>query len=339
MTATMISRGKVVGALLLLGLLALLAVANVRETRAQGLPPAPVLYSGAVTVAGAPAPRGLMITARIGEYESDPVTTTAGGRYSVLTVSPGNRTLDGETITFHLNGSVQASETDTLASPVFPSFKTLNLSFANLPPTPTPSPTTTPMVIQPGAYSGQIVVPGGTPANAVLTARVGSYESLPAVIQGSQYSNLVVAVSDSSLVGQLVQFFLNGVASTTTDTFQSGAVKSDFALIFVGLPTPTPTTPPTPTATATPTPTPPPPTATPVPTPTATATPPPPTATPAPTPTPRPTAAPPTPTPTPEPSGGLSCSSPLSGSGNGAADLLLVLAPVAAVFWLKRRRT
>ena len=177
-----------------------------------------------------------MITARIGEYESDPVTTTGGGRYSVLTVSPGNRTLDGETITFHLNGSVQASETDTLASPVFPSFKTLNLSFANLPPTPTPSPTTTPMVIQPGAYSGQIVVPGGTPANAVLTARVGSYESLPAVIQGSQYSNLVVAVSDPSLVGQPVQFFLNGVASTTTDTFQSGAVKSDFALIFVGLP-------------------------------------------------------------------------------------------------------
>ena len=58
MTATMISRGKVVGALLLLGLLALLAVANVRETRAQGLPPAPVLYSGAVTVAGAPAPEG-----------------------------------------------------------------------------------------------------------------------------------------------------------------------------------------------------------------------------------------------------------------------------------------
>ena len=117
------------------------------------------------------------------------------------------------------------------------------------------------------------MVEGGTvPEGAVLVARIGSYESEPALIEGEEYGSLVLNPRDFSLVGQTVEFLLNRVKSGVTDVYESGSIKTNFGLVFIGLPTPTrsPTATPTPLPTLTPL-----------------------------RPTPRPTAVPPTPTGTP----------------------------------------
>ena len=346
------------------------------EVGAQGLPAAPFIYSGSVTVDGAPAPDGFEITARINGYQSE-AATTVDGRYRSLTVilpeSPTN-SFANKTITFHLDG-VQAEETDTFKASGLPIINTsFNLTFPQLPqPTPTltpipPTVTPTPVVALPAVYSGTLVIAGGTvPAGAVLEARVGGYVSPPAVIQGEGYLNLVVDPNDLSLVGQTIEFFLNGVRSGTTHTYQSGSFNREFDLVFAALPTPTPTPlPPTPTATPVPptaTPTPVPPTATPTPVPpTATPTQVPPTATPTqvprtatpvpPTQTPvppRPTvravaaapaAARPTPSATAEASDGDCGPAPNMPMAAGFANFLLMVAPMGLIvgFRSSRRR-
>ena len=280
-----------------------------RTAAAQSPPPAPTVYSGTATAGGGPVPDGYRIVARVvanvGTYQSAPVTVR-GGRYGSLEVSPPGVAFSGRPVTFHL-GDVQAMETGTYRSTGRPEIKTgFNLTFPSVPePTPTPppvppTPTVKPVQALPGVFSGTIVVAGGTvPAEAVLVAKIGSYESLPASIQGESYRNLVVDPGDTSALGQSVEFFLNGVMSRNDVSYESGMQRHDFDLVFTGLPTPTPTvTPVPPTATPAPTATPVP-TATPAPTATAT---PAPTATPVPTATPEATAtAKPAPTATPEP--------------------------------------
>ena len=340
-----------------------------------GPPPLPAVYSGAATSGGVPVPDGLLITARIEDYASVPVVIEAG-RYQFLQVAPPDATFNLKTITFHLDG-VQADQTDSFrAGNANLSF---NLTFPTVPeptptvtpiPTATPIPTPTPVLALPAVYSGLIVVAGATvPEGAVLVARVGLYQSLPAVIEGEKYRNLVVDPDDLSVVGQPVEFFLNGAKSRTSDVYRSGTFNRDFDLVFLEVPTPTaiplpPTATPTPVPpTVTPSPTPVPATATPVPlipTPTSTP-PPPPTATPTPVPlTPTQSPVPPTAmptdvpvaptstsgaatvvaTPTPEPSGGACGStfgygSPLTGAGN----VMFLLAPLALIAgWRRRRR-
>ena len=62
------------------------------------------------------------------------------------------------------------------------------------PPTDTPTSTPAPEEARPSVYSGSVVVAGGTvPKGAVVVARVGDYESFPAVIGDDEtYRNLVV---------------------------------------------------------------------------------------------------------------------------------------------------
>ena len=330
---------------------------------AQAPPPLPAIYSGTATAAGAPVPDSLVdengaclelcITARIGgDYESQPIPVK-NGRYTALTVGPPDTSLSGETITFHLTG-VQAQETDTFIAAALPAIKSaFSLTFPNLPvptPTPTPTMTPTPVVAQPAVYSGVIAVLGGAvPTDAVLVAKVGSYQSTPAtIIEGGEFKNLVVLPPDISFAGQAVEFFLNGVKSTASDTYRSGSFTPNFILVFQGLPTPTPTAtatpvPPTPTPTATPIPPTATPTATPLP-PTATAVP---TATPTPVPpTPVPailvvTATPPPPTATATPASGGGCFAASSDTPlmAGAGNMLLLMGPLGLIAVLKRRRT
>ena len=331
----------------LLGLVAgIVAVAStqglpMRAVSAQPLLPA--LYSGNATAGGVPVPDGFLITARIQDYVSEPVPVQ-NGRYELLQVSPQGVAFTGKTITFHLDGA-QADETDTFIPAKFRF--SFDLTFPSLPeptptptvePTETPTTTATPETAQPAVYSGPIVVAGGVvPEGAKLVARVGSYQSHAALIQGREYSNLVVDPNDINLVGQTVEFFLNGVRSGTTDVYESGKFTRDFGLVFVGVPTPTatripptstPTTvPPTPTQTpAPPTPTPLPPTAVP-----ATPTPVPPTAT--------PTVVAPTTTSTPVPSAGF-CGSSFgrAPASAGVGSLLALLAPLGLIVGYRRWR-
>jgi len=368
----------------LIATLGLVAVGSYSAS-AQSLRPMPTVYSGQATAGGSSLPEAFLIVARVGAYQSQPVAVKDGS-YTSLTVGPPDTSFSGMTVTFHLGrdtlenynnrlealmvgvvptteeigrafeGGTQAQETATFVATGLPQTKSnFNLTFPKLPdPTPTPTPipptlTPTPRVAFPGVFHGLLIIAGGrVPEHAALVAQIGSYESLPALIQGGAYRNLVVDPDDSSLEGRVIEFFLNGVKSRNTAEYVSGATRRNFDLVFTGLPTPTPT--PTPTITPSPSPTPSPtPTSTPVPptptnspTPTATliptptATPVPPTTTPTKTPvpptvTPRPTVTPtatpvtptstpvpptptatvvvPTPEPTPEPEGGGVCGS------------------------------
>ncbi len=300
------------------------------QVLAQAPPPIPHFFKGTVRVAAEVPPDGHTLVARIDtRYESEPIQIVGGG-FEGLGVGPPDSTTVGATITFHLDGIVQADQTATYQ----PGFRrgqdldeTVALTFSMLPastPTPTPEPTATPtitptpMIANPAVYSGPIVIAGGTvPENAKLVARVGTYETLPAVITGNSYANLVIAPHDPNLLGEQITFLLNGFAAEETAVYESGKIDQNFPLVFVGLPlptsTPTPVPPartPTPVPTSTPTPVPPtatpppptpvPPARTPTPVPTSTPTPVPPTATPPP-PTPVPPARTPTPVPTSTP--------------------------------------
>ena len=358
----------------------------------------PMSFSGTATVNGAPLPDCTFIYAKVGESVSRFVPVV-GGVYTGLTISADSDT-PNQLVTFHLAEDLMAAETapyfytQAPADPPTLIFKTgFTLTFPHLvtpSPTPTntpvpvgpptntplpapatPTPTPTPLTAEPAVYLGGpvIVAGGGVPEGAQLTARIGDeYISIPAVVVGQNYVNLVVDPKSSSFIGRRIEFYLNGVKAATVDTFESGALKPAFPITFVDFPTPIPTptdtpTPVPPTATPVPTDTPTPiptdtptpvPTDTPTPTPTLrptrtpipmlpTATPRPPTSTPAPTVTPRPPTSTPAPTATatPEPSGGfLGCgrSDDPTPAASAAANLLLLAAPLGAAYGARRFR-
>ena len=127
--------------------------ASAPQADAQGTPPpAPVVYSGTVTVGGAPAPDGLEIVARILDYESRP-KTTSGSKYASLTVGPPDATYLSRQVTFHvlagpLTTELKATEADLfLGGPHIKDGYILSFPPATAPtptPTPTPSPIPTP---------------------------------------------------------------------------------------------------------------------------------------------------------------------------------------------------
>ena len=119
-----------------------LVVVQTQRAGAQAPPVAPKIFSGTVTVGGAPAPDGLQIVGRILSYETVPVLTL-DGQYFQLLAGPPN-TLQGQTLTFHILGF------ELKATQFIPGFQgggssTVNLTFPQLPPpTPTPVPIPTP---------------------------------------------------------------------------------------------------------------------------------------------------------------------------------------------------
>ena len=256
-------------------------------------------------------PDGYVITARIGDYLSQPIEIR-DGNYVGLQVAAPTTAHVGRDITF-LIGDEPANEKDAYHPTGTPSFKSLNLTFGRLPSvTPTPVATATPTaeagetpvappspppgggVPNASTYSGRLSAAGAEiPEGMELVARIGSYASEPALVKGDSYSGLVVNPADATLVNGEIEFFLSGIRSATTATFRGGEFIENFTLVFFGFPTPTPAAPaatPTPTRVP-PTPVPP----TPVPPTPVPPTPVPPTPVP-PTPVP-PTSVPPTPVP------------------------------------------
>ena len=126
-----------------------------------GPPPGGIIYYGEATVDGEPAPDGIEIIARVGDYESKPVTV-AEGRYASLSVASPDSSHAGQTISFFL-GDVPADQTDIYQPHGIPVIKTgFDLAFPNLPePTPTPAPS---------------VVPTDTPPTPVVPLPVPSPE-------------------------------------------------------------------------------------------------------------------------------------------------------------------
>ena len=250
--------------IILLAVAALAAAIFASDAFAQAPPPFPFLYKGtAKTSDGAAVPDGLTIFAIVGDYRSEPVEVE-NGRFRDLTVAPESSAFFNKTIIFVL-WDVEADQTDTFTRVGFPDFRTLDLTFPRLPdPTPTPTvlttptatPTQTPVPTATPVYtptpsaaepmtfvSGFVVVSGApVPADSMLTARIGGYESTPvSVASDGGYSGLFVDPQNISLIGQPIDFYVNGHRARTTSTYASGAFKRDFDILVVGLPTPTAT--------------------------------------------------------------------------------------------------
>jgi hypothetical protein len=252
------TRWLLILAISVMGSLLTIGVANAQS----GAPaPFPSAYGGAVTSNGVAVPDGMVITAKIDDWESEPAYIV-GGRYESLIIAPDSSALVGKTITFHLQGIETANETDKYVQ-LYVNFS-FDLTFSNVPvPTPTPTntpgpPTPTPVTAYPSIYSGTVVIPGYNVLDGnKIVARLGTFESFAVGTIDGQFTNLVVDPGDISFVGQTVEFFLNGVKSDTTLVYESGKVRRDIILIFSAFPTPVapiPTeTPVEPTPTLTPT--------------------------------------------------------------------------------------
>ena len=311
----------------------ILVVSREDDTQAQAPPPFAVIsFSGTVTINGAePNQSGLMITARVGDWESEPVMV--GSRpdqpnkyYNLVVNAPEG--LRGSMVEFWLGGQVMASSTsffayiDSETGEVvrdfsLPQNRTMDLDFASIPvatntpvpPTNTPEPTA--VIVSPAFFSGSVRSASGTiPDGYEVYAMVGddfTTGSVP-VINGEYY--LTVDPKSDKYDNAQVRFFVidkgdpqnpsNALAAVSaTGVFVPG---KDFVNFHVSFPelaataTPVPTDTPVPPPTDTPVPptnTPVPPTDTPVP---PTNTPVPPTNTPVP---PTNTPVPPTNTPVP----------------------------------------
>ena len=290
---------------------AVFAATSSRTNAQAGLPQSRVItYVGIVTIGGQPAQDGLLITARVGNYESEPVKVggepgqgVSSGVFSIH-VGPAPN-FEGLEIEFWVEGQVKADQTGELFGPIepgkdtvclgcpwsLPILRRLDLTFSTGPvatPTQTFTPTATAVILEPAFLSGTAFSGSSTPPDGTLIyAKIEEYQSEVVPILNGRFTLVLNPVAEE-FGGKPVNFFLSSFQSLQPYRFTAGESRTDLIILFPPLPTPTPTLTPTLTPTDTPTVTP-----------TATATPTvEPTRTPTPTPTPTPTATL-TPTPTP----------------------------------------
>lgn len=347
----------------LLGLVVTLALTGNwvgQPAHAQAPPPLPTLiatatpgaavpptFSGLMIVVvqitvtdGSELPDGLTVFARIGnEYQTEPVLTENGTAF--LKIVPNFPEAAGRSVDVYVD--TVPIDQEMVYSPGVTDYNR-PVTIPNLP-IPTATPTKIPVL--PAVYSGTVTIAGArVQEGMILVARIGdTFESFPANLEGPNFTGLVIVTTDESLVGQPVEFYLNGTAAThSPGPFEPGK-NQKLDLVFLGVPTPEPT------ATAAPEP----PTPTSVPpteTPTATATPRIVTATPTTVP-PTATKVPPTNTPiivlaSPTPSSGEStpeseessggCGSTYVPMGTAVINMLLIMGPLAMIGGVKYRR-
>ncbi len=240
--------------LALFGLVVALAISGVwlgKTTHAAPPPPLPTAEATATTgipsfselmivlinitvIDGSELPDGLPVIARIGdEYETEPVATKNGAAF--LKIVPNFSNAEGRSVDVYIDtvridqDMVYAAGARDLNRPV----TIPNLSI------PTATPTSIP--IRPAVYSGTVTIAGAKVQDGmVLIARIGNYESFPANLEGPNFTGLVIVTSDEDLVGQPVEFYLNGVAAThSPGPFEPGE-NQWVDLVFLGVPTPVP---------------------------------------------------------------------------------------------------
>jgi hypothetical protein len=357
--------------LALLGLVVALTISGVwlgKTTHADGPPPLPTAAATATpgvpsfselmlvlinitVIDGSELPDGLPVIARIGdEYETLPVLTENGTAF--LKIVPNFSNAEGRSVDVYID-TVRIDQ-DMIYTPGLIDL-TRPVTIPNLP-LPTPTPTSTSVL--PAVYSGTVTIAGAKVQDGmVLVARIGDYESFPANLEGPNFTGLVIVTSEEDLVGQPVEFYLDGVAATHSPGPFVPGKNQRLDLVFIGVPTPEPTATLSPDA-PTETPVPPTSTATPTRVPTATTVPPTSTATPriftaTPTRVPTATTVPPTNTPivllatatasTAEPTAeseesGGGCGSLHVPMSTAAINMLLLMGPLAMIGGIKYRR-
>ena len=218
----------------------------------------PTIYSGSVTIGNNPAPDGLMLVARINDYESAGVTTR-NGRYAFLIVTPRNSDYFIETITFHIPElDIQAQETDIFRGSTAQFEKALTFPAVEglaSGPTPTPAPpgaaTPTPVPTQPVAqpssppvvYFGNVIVNGHpAPDGLLIVARIEDYQSESVTTRDGAYAQLTVSPLSTSYLFKDTTFHIPafGVQANETVLFLGGPAERPLDLTFLVLPTPTP---------------------------------------------------------------------------------------------------
>jgi len=225
------------------------------EATTGAMPPLPIIYIGDVTVGGEPAPDGSIIVGKVEDYTSNPMEVK-NGRVAGLTVGPPNVGYFGKTITFELNGLVQAEETDVFLTYGLPVTKRdFTFTFPNIP-TPTPIPTNTPLPtatpipatatplatatpisVGPVVFNGVVVTSGGVVQDgALLTARIRDYESNPVPVSGGEFISLIIDIDSPDYTGAEITFYLDGIAARTTAKYDVGETIRSIDLIFMGLP-------------------------------------------------------------------------------------------------------
>jgi len=184
---------------------------------------------------GSELPDGLPVIARIGnEYETEPVLTENGTAF--LKIIPNFSNAEGRSVDIYID-TVRIVQDMVYAPGVID--LTRPVTIPNLP-LPTPTPTST--SVKPAVYSGTVTIAGAKVQDGmVLVARIGAYESSPANLEGPNFTGLVIITSNEALVGQPVEFYLNGVAAThSPGPFVPGKTQR-LDLVFIGVPTPEPT--------------------------------------------------------------------------------------------------
>ena len=108
------------------------------------VPGIPQIFTGKAQAGGQPVPDGYTITARLHDYETEPVAVKDGWYVSLLVSPPAG--VPGGAITFYLEGMVKAEQTIVYAE------GGLNLDFPLFFPSlpaPTPTPTSVPPTLRP----------------------------------------------------------------------------------------------------------------------------------------------------------------------------------------------
>ena len=241
--------------LALLGLVVALTISGVwlgKTTHAYAPPPLPTVAATATpgipsfselmivlinitVIDGSELPDGLPVFARIGdEYETEPVLTENGTAF--LKIIPNFSNAKGRSVDIYID-TVRIVQDMVYAPGVID--LTRPVTIPNLP-LPTPTPTST--SVKPAVYSGTVTIAGAKVQDGmVLVARIGAYESSPANLEGPNFTGLVIITSNEALVGQPVEFYLNGVAAThSPGPFVPGKTQR-LDLVFIGVPTPEPT--------------------------------------------------------------------------------------------------
>lgn len=112
----------------------------------QGFPPFPYLVVGTVQVDGSFISESSVLTARIDDWETRPVTVTDGSFGTApgipIVIGPPNASYLGKTVTFHLGTELIAEQSFTFENLPEPAFLQQNLTFISSFDVPLPSDTT-----------------------------------------------------------------------------------------------------------------------------------------------------------------------------------------------------
>lgn len=94
----------------------------------------------------------------------------------------------------------------------------------------------------PEFFNGAVTIEDGSSAEGLfITAQIEDYSSVPVVVQGGRYENLIVAPPDDTFRGKLITFNIDGVQAQETLAFTSGSFDLNLTLTFPNVPAPTPT--------------------------------------------------------------------------------------------------